>query len=225
MSRILAGGEPFFFPAGDIGCLLTHGFTATPQEMRGLGEHLASQSYTVLGVRLSGHGTSVKDMSRTRWHDWVASVEDGYHMLNDMCTHPACDKARGVEQSKDHWTPIGGSTILLFLRAVLGVLRLLGFQCLVHGIGGALIHAGQEMAVQIDRDLDARVSKHFRYDLGVYVLLQQDRRCCVPQVVKPHPFKAGLLRYYSKVMAQHGRVAGFTCEAGNEAIQRQGLTC
>ena len=85
MSRILTGGEPFFFRGGDIGCLLTHGFTATPQEMRGLGEHLASQNYTVLGVRLSGHGTSVKDMSRARWHDWVASVEDGYHMLNDMC--------------------------------------------------------------------------------------------------------------------------------------------
>ncbi|OGO16582.1 MAG: hypothetical protein A2Z14_11480 [Chloroflexi bacterium RBG_16_48_8] len=86
MRQILKGGEPFFFPGDEVGCLLTHGFTATPQEMRGLGEHLASQGRTVLGVRLSGHATDVRDMTRSRWQDWIASVEDGYQLLEDYCS-------------------------------------------------------------------------------------------------------------------------------------------
>lgn len=81
MSPLLPGAEPFFFAGGPTGCLLVHGFTASPQEMRGLGEHLAQQSHTVLGVRLFAHGTRVRDMLRARWTDWYASVEDGYWML------------------------------------------------------------------------------------------------------------------------------------------------
>jgi carboxylesterase len=44
--------EPFFFPGNDTGCLLIHGFTGAPTEMRPLGEFLAGKGYTVLGVRL-----------------------------------------------------------------------------------------------------------------------------------------------------------------------------
>jgi len=50
-----------------------------------LGEFLAKQGRTVLGVRLAGHATQPKDMFRSRWTDWVASVEDGWHLLAD-CT-------------------------------------------------------------------------------------------------------------------------------------------
>jgi carboxylesterase len=81
----MSGGEPYFFPGKPVGCLLVHGFTATPQEMRGLGEFLAKEGHTVLGMRLSGHGTDISDMARSRWHDWLASVEDGYHLLKDGC--------------------------------------------------------------------------------------------------------------------------------------------
>jgi carboxylesterase len=84
--QILPGGEPFFFPGGQVGCLLTHGFTATPQEMRRLGEHLAGQGYTVLGVRLFGHATHLEDLARAHWRDWLASIEDGFHLLTDQCT-------------------------------------------------------------------------------------------------------------------------------------------
>lgn len=86
MRKILKGGEPFFFPGDEVGCLLTHGFTATPQEVRELGEYLASQGRTVLGVRLFAHATNVRDMSRARWLDWIASVEDGYHLLKNTCS-------------------------------------------------------------------------------------------------------------------------------------------
>jgi carboxylesterase len=37
-----------------------------------------------MGVRLSGHGTSPEDMNRTRWEDWIVSVEDGYHLLSSL---------------------------------------------------------------------------------------------------------------------------------------------
>jgi carboxylesterase len=79
---IIPSAEPFFFPGGPVGCLLVHGFTGTPKEMRWLGEYLAVQGCTVLGVRLTGHATCVEDMLRTRWPDWLASVEDGYRLLS-----------------------------------------------------------------------------------------------------------------------------------------------
>jgi carboxylesterase len=85
MSRLLPGGEPFYFPGGPTGCLLVHGFTASPQEMRGLGEHLAGRGHTVLGIRLFAHAASLEDMLRARWGDWYASVEDGYAHLRGPC--------------------------------------------------------------------------------------------------------------------------------------------
>ncbi len=85
MSQVRAGAEPFFIPAGETGCLLTHGFTASPQEVRDLGSHLAQHGYTVLGVRLFAHGTQLEDMNRARWTDWLGSVEDGYYLLRDFC--------------------------------------------------------------------------------------------------------------------------------------------
>jgi len=86
MRQILKGGEPFFFPGDEIGCLLAHGFTATPQEVRELGQRLAMEGRTVLGIRLFAHATDVRDMPRVRWQDWMASVEDGYHLLQDICS-------------------------------------------------------------------------------------------------------------------------------------------
>jgi carboxylesterase len=85
MPITMPGAEPFYFPGNKIGCLLVHGFTATPQELRELGEYLNRQGYTVLGVRLFGHGTHWKDLARSRWTDWLASVEDGFHFLQEQC--------------------------------------------------------------------------------------------------------------------------------------------
>jgi carboxylesterase len=85
MSTLMPGGEPFFYPAGsDVGCLLTHGFTGAPEEMRGMGKYLAKQGITTLGIRLFGHATQPADMNRARQYDWLASVEDGYHMLSSQ---------------------------------------------------------------------------------------------------------------------------------------------
>ena len=85
MNLVRPGGEPFFFPGGSTGCLLIHGFTASPQEMVRLGAHLANHGYTALGVRLAGHGTSLDDLARTRWTDWLASAQDGLDLLRGLC--------------------------------------------------------------------------------------------------------------------------------------------
>ena len=84
-SPIIAGAEPFVLPGGRTGCLLIHGFTGSPFEMRELGEHLNQQGNSVLGVRLAAHGTRPEDMVRARWQDWLASVYDGWHLLSG-CT-------------------------------------------------------------------------------------------------------------------------------------------
>lgn len=81
---LIPTAEPFFFPGGSTGVLLVHGFTGTPKEMRWMGEYLAGQGHTVLGVRLAGHATRPADMVRMRWQDWLASVEDGWHLLNGV---------------------------------------------------------------------------------------------------------------------------------------------
>lgn len=81
-ANIIPTAEPFFFPGGEVGCLLVHGFTGTPKEMGGMGDYLNAQGYTVLGVRLAGHATSMENMRRTRWRDWVNAVHDGYCLIN-----------------------------------------------------------------------------------------------------------------------------------------------
>lgn len=63
--------------ARDLGCLLIHGFTATADEMRPLGEALSAAGFPAVGVQLAGHGTSVADLSRQRWQNWAQSVRAG----------------------------------------------------------------------------------------------------------------------------------------------------
>ena len=83
--QYLAGGEPFFHHGGKDGVLLIHGFTGSPSEMKGLGNHLAHRGYTVLAPRLAGHSTCPSDLRRTTWQDWVASAEDGIFLLRGEC--------------------------------------------------------------------------------------------------------------------------------------------
>jgi carboxylesterase len=86
MSQIIPTAEPFLF-LGDRSkpaCLLTHGFTGAPKEMRWMGEYLNEQGHTCLGVRLSGHATDPEDMIRSHYTDWMVSVEDGYDLLRGV---------------------------------------------------------------------------------------------------------------------------------------------
>lgn len=83
-------GEPYLHlpqPArhSKTGILMVHGFLASPAELRNVGDALAAKGHAVLGVRLSGHGTSPHDLQTRSWQDWLASVERGYDILSAFC--------------------------------------------------------------------------------------------------------------------------------------------
>lgn len=77
---------PFFLEAGPLGCLLLHGLTSTPYEMRLLGERLHAAGHTVHAVRLAGHGTEVEDLEGCSRHDWYRSAEEGLVAVARRCS-------------------------------------------------------------------------------------------------------------------------------------------
>jgi len=78
-------GDPFYWEGGPVGVLLSHGFTATSAEVRLLAGYLRERGYTVAGPLLPGHGTTVEEMNRCRWQDWVRGVEQTYQELARRC--------------------------------------------------------------------------------------------------------------------------------------------
>ena len=78
------GAEPSLLRAGPVSCLLLHGFTSNPEEMQFLAADLHGRGYTILNVRLAGHGTTPRDLRRTHWSDWLLSVEDGLDLLGGL---------------------------------------------------------------------------------------------------------------------------------------------
>lgn len=83
--KLLKGGAPFYYSGNETGCLVLHGFTGAPNEVRWLGQHLNQQGYTVYGPRLAGHGTTLEDLAYVTWHEWYYDVLAGYEMLRRQC--------------------------------------------------------------------------------------------------------------------------------------------
>jgi esterase/lipase len=78
---------PFFLKPGHtngVAVLLIHGLLASPAELRAYGEHLEQMGYTVLAVRLKGHGSSPYALRNTTWEDWYASVIRGFEILRQQ---------------------------------------------------------------------------------------------------------------------------------------------
>jgi carboxylesterase len=75
------GAEAFAHDGDDVGVLLCHGFTGNPSSLRPWAEHLAAAGRTVRLPRLPGHGTTWKEMGRTRWSDWYGEVETAFREL------------------------------------------------------------------------------------------------------------------------------------------------
>ncbi|MBL6986105.1 MAG: alpha/beta fold hydrolase [Methylobacter sp.] len=81
--------SPFFIQpklANGFGVLLVHGLLASPAELRTYGEYLVKQGYTVLGVRLKGHGTSPHALRDQSWEDWYGCVQRGFNILKVHCS-------------------------------------------------------------------------------------------------------------------------------------------
>lgn len=77
--------RPFVLEGGRVGCLLVHGFTGSPAEMRLLGEYLHESGLTVSAPLLAGHGKEPEDLNRVTWHDWMASAEKALEALRARC--------------------------------------------------------------------------------------------------------------------------------------------
>lgn len=82
---LLENGEPFFIEKGKVGCLLCHGYTGTPYEMRGVGTYLVDHGITVLGLLLPGHGTFVEEMKKTTMDDYFNEFTKAYKKLENYC--------------------------------------------------------------------------------------------------------------------------------------------
>lgn len=77
---------PFFLPAASsrAAVLLVHGFTASPWEMKLVGESLQHDGFSCLAIRLPGHGTSPEDLSRQTLESWQNEVERGVDLLRSQ---------------------------------------------------------------------------------------------------------------------------------------------
>jgi esterase/lipase len=68
-----------------FGVLLIHGLLASPAELKHYGDYLVHHGYTVMGVRLKGHGSSPCALRKQTWEDWYGSVVRGFHILKAHC--------------------------------------------------------------------------------------------------------------------------------------------
>src|SRR4051812_11997195 len=82
---VLPGAEPFAQDGGDVGVLVCHGFTGSPQSVLPWARRLADDGCSVRAPRLPGHGTTWQEMNRTRWPDWIAEAERAFGELVDRC--------------------------------------------------------------------------------------------------------------------------------------------
>lgn len=77
--------HPYYYPGSTVGCLLIHGFTSTPAELRVIAEALAAQGYTTKGILLPGHGTKPEDLLQITYLDWISAAQEGINELKKTC--------------------------------------------------------------------------------------------------------------------------------------------
>ncbi|WP_010631596.1 alpha/beta hydrolase [Sporolactobacillus vineae] len=83
MSQIMKGAEPNNYSGSDVGVLVVHGFTGTPQSVRPMAEALASKGYTVSMPLLAGHGRTPEEMEESTYQEWIQSCTDGLNWLKE----------------------------------------------------------------------------------------------------------------------------------------------
>lgn len=83
MSEAYQAYEPFWLGPtdADTACLLIHGFSGNPAEMRTLGDYLAQQGIQVYAMLVSGHSGNPDELLRTGHRQWLASAEDALAKL------------------------------------------------------------------------------------------------------------------------------------------------
>ncbi|WP_224369045.1 alpha/beta hydrolase [Hyalangium versicolor] len=72
---------PFELGHGENACLLLHGFTGSPWDVRPLGEALAERGLFVKAPRLPGHGTTPEAMLEADHNQWQEAAWEALHTL------------------------------------------------------------------------------------------------------------------------------------------------
>lgn len=75
---------PFYLKGSNgVGVLLIHGFTASPYEMRSLGEYLNERGFSVYGSRLPGHASNPENINKLTFVDMYEGLKYGYYFLKN----------------------------------------------------------------------------------------------------------------------------------------------
>ncbi len=73
---LIKGIGPFEFRKGDAGVLLIHGYTGTSREMLPLARYLSERNISSYGILLPGHGSTPRELKKTKKEDWYKAAED-----------------------------------------------------------------------------------------------------------------------------------------------------
>jgi alpha-beta hydrolase superfamily lysophospholipase len=65
------------------GVLLLHGLSDSPYSLRAIGQRLGAEGYTVVWLRVPGHGTNPRALAEVSWQDWAAAVKIAMQGLRD----------------------------------------------------------------------------------------------------------------------------------------------
>lgn len=68
---------------GEHAVLLIHGLTGSPFELKPLAKRLHKKGFTVKGLCLAGHGSSLDELKSTTWQDWYKSVRKEFKVMKE----------------------------------------------------------------------------------------------------------------------------------------------
>ena len=79
----ITNGDPFFIKGKrpEVGCLLIHAFAGTPINTMPIAEIIMKYGFSVYAPLLRGHGTSIDDLEKATYLDWIQDVKNAYEKL------------------------------------------------------------------------------------------------------------------------------------------------
>src|SRR5712692_3545910 len=95
-SRMSGPAAPFSLGEGDDACLLLHGLTGAPAEVRPVGEALARAGFRAVGPLLPGHGTSPQDLEAVTRSDMLDAAREALLSLRGARRVYLCGLSMGA---------------------------------------------------------------------------------------------------------------------------------
>lgn len=183
---VLPGAEPYRRDGGEVGVLLCHGFTGSPQSLRPWAEYLAERGLTVSLPLLPGHGTRWEDMRLTGWQDSYAEVDRELRALRDRCAQVfvaglSMGGALALRLAAKHGDGVAGVVVVNPANKVHGLFAytLPVSRHLVRTVPGIASDIAKEGAAELGYD---RVPLHSAHSLRNFFRLVDGE---LPQVTQP----------------------------------------